>query len=219
VSTREHTLLRRLRDERPRRVVFLAHCILDESTRYLGGACARGCVAPILEQCMRERVGIIQMPCPEARAWGGVLKKRLLAIYGASRSHPGAWAAARAALPLWLRYTRLRYRHLAKQVAAEMADYAAAGFEIVGVVGIDGSPSCGVGVTLDPRCVDALAAIDVDRVTLPQHDRIVRSHAVAGEGIFVEELKRELRRRGLSVPFRGHDLFAELDGASAPIRW
>lgn len=46
-------LVHRLRDARGRRVVFLAHCLLNENTRYLGGACRAGCVQEILAQCTR----------------------------------------------------------------------------------------------------------------------------------------------------------------------
>ena len=41
-----HVLVHRIPDERGRRVVFLSHCLLNENTRYLGGACERGAAAP-----------------------------------------------------------------------------------------------------------------------------------------------------------------------------
>jgi hypothetical protein len=36
-------LLERLKDERSKRVIFVSHCLLNENTRYLGGAFRRGC--------------------------------------------------------------------------------------------------------------------------------------------------------------------------------
>lgn len=34
-----------------------------------------GCVRKIVEQCLNSDVGIVQMPCPEQPAWGGISKR------------------------------------------------------------------------------------------------------------------------------------------------
>jgi hypothetical protein len=73
---------RQIRDLRSRRVIFVAHCLLNENTRYLGGACRGGAIREIVEPCLQNDVGIVQLPCPEQHAWGGVLKRRLLFFYG-----------------------------------------------------------------------------------------------------------------------------------------
>ena len=39
----------RLRDDRSGRVVFVAHCLLNENVRYLGGACRPGDVGEIVD--------------------------------------------------------------------------------------------------------------------------------------------------------------------------
>ena len=36
----------------------------------------------ILAQCVDLGLGIVQLPCPEEQAWGGVLKRHLLRAYG-----------------------------------------------------------------------------------------------------------------------------------------
>jgi hypothetical protein len=84
---RMRQLRSRLRDDRSGRVAFVAHCLLNENVRYLGGACRPGDVSEVVDGLQRQGVGICQMPCPEQDAWGGVLKRRLLAMYtGAARS-------------------------------------------------------------------------------------------------------------------------------------
>src|SRR5512134_1840085 len=95
-------LVHRLRDARNRRVVFLAHCLLNENTRYLGGACRAGCVKELLAQCIDLGLGVVQLPCPEELAWGGVLKRHLLRAYGIAVAHPRGWRLGRALLPLAL---------------------------------------------------------------------------------------------------------------------
>lgn len=73
-------LCERLADERSGRVAFVAHCLLDQNVRYLGGAWRPGCVSEAVRPLMDGGVGIVQLPCPEQRVWGGVLKRRLLAL-------------------------------------------------------------------------------------------------------------------------------------------
>jgi hypothetical protein len=95
----------RLHDERSGSVVFLAHCLLNENTRYLGGAARPGSVGEVVTPCIEQGIGIVQLPCPEEHVWGGVLKRRLLAFYGA---HATVSFRLRAVLfPLMLLYTRL----------------------------------------------------------------------------------------------------------------
>ena len=35
---------------------------------------------------MELGIGVVQLPCPEQHAWGGVLKRRLLSFYGSAGS-------------------------------------------------------------------------------------------------------------------------------------
>lgn len=211
-------LVQRLRDARGRRVVFLAHCMLNENTRYLGGACRAGCVKEVLAQCIELGLGVVQLPCPEERAWGGVLKRHLLRAYGAAVAHPRGWRLARALWPVALAHTREVYRRLARRVGAQLADCVASGIAVVAVVGVDGSPSCGVDTTLDAAaCLDELARVPVASLTVERHNAIIRRAARPGQGLFVAALRRELARRRLEVPFVGHDLLAELDGRPSSV--
>jgi predicted secreted protein len=208
--TRAETLMAKLADARSRRVVFLSHCLLNQNTRYLGGAFRPGAVEEVVDRFKDEGIGIHQMPCPEQRAWGGVLKRYTLPFYGARRGPRRA--LARQLLPLFLWHTRRVYRRLAREVAGEIEDYLRSGFEVVGVVGIAGSPSCGVCRTHDiARSLDVVAACPLARLDR----RVVNQEAVAmavrpGEGMFTEQLRRRLCRRGVDVPFHEHDSLAAI---------
>ena len=202
-------LRERLADRRSHQVIFLSHCLLNENTRYLGGACRAACVHEVVEDCVERELGIVQMPCPEQLAWGGVLKWTMLRVYGMRGTtldhfHPLLY-------PLFLLYTKLVYRRLAWRVAKQIHDYWRSGFTVVGVVGVDGSPSCGVTLTLDMRrALDALAAIDVHTITVDRMSAIVRASVVGGRGIYTAALQRALARRGLSVSYSAHNLLEEL---------
>jgi hypothetical protein len=114
--------------------------------------------------------------------------------------------------PLMVFYTRHVYRRLARQVANQIQDYLASGFEVLGVIGVDGSPSCGMQTTMNLE----RAFVQVGRLqpvaTVADVNAIVRSNAIGGRGLFVALLEEELRRRSLTVPFAAHDLMAELEG-------
>jgi hypothetical protein len=215
----KHAFTGRLRDQRSRQVVFVAHCVLNENTRYLGGACRRGCIQEIVQQCIDRGVGMVQMPCPEEEAWGGVLKTWMLRLYGVKQAHPFVHRMLRLLLPVGLLYTRLRYWRIARRVARQIEDYVSSGFAVRGVVGIDGSPTCGVRTTLDiPASVAEMAALDPQAISVGQQNALVRRHLQSGSGIFIRELQRELRRRRLSVPFLAHDLIDELDGRPSGVK-
>jgi uncharacterized protein YbbK (DUF523 family) len=193
----------RLADERSRRVVVLSHCLLNQNVRYLGGAWRPGVVPDIVEPYIREGIGIYQMPCPEQAVWGGVLKRFVLRFYGSR----GTWAyRLRSVLfPLFRLYTRWRYRRLARRVARHIEDYVRSGFEIVEIVGVGDSPSCGVHHTLDlARALPIVAAFDVDSIERRAfNEKAVRACVVEGEGLYMQALRRQLANRKLM--FRARD--------------
>jgi predicted secreted protein len=203
-------LRRVLSDARSTQVVFVSHCVLNQNVRYQGGATRPGAVAEVVARLQRAGVGIVQMPCPEQRAWGGVDKRYTMPAYGADHTRlrrlrgPATW--------LYLLYTRLVYRRLASQVARDIGDYVRSGQSVQAVLGVGGSPSCGVRTTLNLKGVlDAIAASDPTQLNTDDFNRrVIVAHAQPGQGMFIAALRRQLRRRRLDVPFDQHDLIAEI---------
>ncbi len=197
-------------------MVFLSHCLLNQNVRYLGGAGRAGGVAEVVAGYLDQGAGICQLPCPEQRAWGGVLKRRMLVAYG-SAGTPRA-PLARLLLRPFTWYTRLVYARLARAVARDIADYRRCGVEVVGLIGIGGSPSCGVHTTLNlPAAVAALTrcpAASLDRRTLNQD--VIAANVGPGEGLFISALRGRVARAGGPVPLSEHDLLAELGIQPAP---
>jgi len=199
----------RISDERGRRVIFLAHCLLNENTRYLGGARRAGAVPELVRPLLDQGIGIVQLPCPEQHAWGGVLKRRLLLFYGSEGKL--RYKLRGALLPIMLWYTRRIYRKLARQTAKHIGDYHRSGVEVIGIVGVDASPSCGVFKNLDMRdALERTARLDQSTATAKEANRIVLETVVPGRGLFTELLEEELEKRGLRIPWKAHDLIAEL---------
>ena len=192
-----------LADERSGRVVFVSHCLLNQNTRYPGGACCPGAVMDVVEPFLRDGVGICQMPCPEQVVWGGVGKRHVVRFWG----RPRARRLAKRGLGAFLGYTRLRYRRLARRVAREIADYHASGIETVGIVGVGASPSCGVVTTVNvAAALGALVGCPIDRLNRGFVNDAIATAGRSGRGIFLDELVRALSRQQIDVPFLEHDL-------------
>lgn len=201
-----------LTDARSGRVIFLSHCLLNQNTRYLGGAVCPGVVGAALASCVGDSAGIVQLSCPEQQVWGGVLKTRFLWLL----NH--RWLVALAG-PLLGRltvvYLRRRYARLAKTVADQVEDYTAAGMTVAAIVGVAGSPSCGVNTTISlPAALEKIAASRADALTSDwMNDAVITPSLRQGQGLYVQALRNELARRHLEVDLLEHDL-ASLLGTS-----
>jgi predicted secreted protein len=187
--------------------------LLNENVRFLGGASRAGVISEAFDSYVRDGVGIVQLPCPEQRAWGGVLKRWMLACYGRRVLR---WRPLRRLFVAGVRRaTAFEYGRLAHRAADQIVDCVESGFEVVEVVGVGASPSCGVATTVDlDAAVAAMAHCDRAALTpATVIERVVAANVIDGPGIFVDKLQRRLARRGISVPFREHDLLAELRAA------
>jgi predicted secreted protein len=158
--------------QRGKKVAVVAHCLLDVNTKVKGLATYAG-VHPIVRELISEDVGIIQLPCPEVvhlgmRRWGMTKEQ----------------------------YDVPSYRRLCERLVEPVLDTLRAladdGCEIVGIWGVDGSPSCGVTVTCAGFSGGELESLDA----LPA------STHVPGEGVFLSILREACFEAGLDVPFR-----------------
>ena len=160
-------------DGRSRRVVFLAHCLLNQNAISDGTAAAPAALREVVDTFLDAGVGIVQMPCPEFSCLG--LDRG--DIHGAERPVVEENTRIRAALSQTGPDRMLTA--LAEQVVTQILDYHRHGFEIVGIVGANRSPSCGVDTTSQ------------------------NNQEVPGQGVFLTKLARRLEEEGLTVPMAG----------------
>lgn len=193
-----------LADARSGRVVFISHCLLNQNTRYLGGAVCPGVVGDAIRRHVDSGTGIVQMPCPEQSVWGGVTKRLLLWLV----DHPRVARAGEVLLAFARPYMALRYRRIARRVVREIADYIESGFTVESIVGVAGSPSCGVTTRTDlPAALRALSARGDRRPTRDwMTQEVVCAATTDGSGIFIDALATEMSRRGLDVSISEYDL-------------
>ena len=151
-----------LADKRERRVIFISHCWLNINTRFPQGAAFRGANEPLVKTLLDSGLGIIQMPCPEYEVLG--LEKY---AYG----------------DIVLEPLREKFREVAQVVVKQIKDYRALGFEVVGILGMNPSPSCGVDTTKGKGTM-----LGTNRDTSEEND----------SGIFMDELRKLLAENGLA---------------------
>lgn len=158
---------------RSRRIAVVAHCVLNANSKVHGLASYPGAVAPLVNRLVAEGTGIVQLPCPEAsflgmRRWGMTYEQ-----YDT---------------PAYRRYCR----EVLGTVVDELVAFAGAGYAIESVIGIDGSPSCGVAMT----CIGYSGG---EVTSVPSCTR------AEGSGVFIEVLRAMLAEKELRVPFEGID--------------
>ena len=147
-------------DCRSKKVVFLAHCLLNQNARSPGCAEHPAGVVDLIDGLLRRDVGIVQIPCPELHVLN--LARGEVDIRGELETDRG----------------RAACRDLAAEVVRQIRQYTDCGVAVLGVLGKNNSPSCGVETTYrEGRC--------------------------GGMGVFVGELVVELERSGLKVPISG----------------
>ena len=161
-------------DGRSRKVIFVAHCVLNQNAISDSTASFAGANESIVKLLLEAKVGVVQMPCPEMNCLGldrvdpDGAKRPLLEENSRIRRELTRQAGARRML-----------NALVEQMIYLMEEYRKNGFAILGVLGVNRSPSCGVETT---------SADDAE---------------TAGEGVFLRALHAEMTRRGINVPLAG----------------
>jgi len=155
------------KDGRSRRVVFVAHCVLNQNARLVNYAAFPAMMTPLLAALQQRDIGIVQLPCPETMA------------LGLGRDRDVSPREIREGLELPRSQARLR--RFVDQVIYQIKEYQFHGFHVVGILGINTSPSCGVETT----CCEPPRG--------------------PGEGVFIRVLHERVKAEGLDIGFKGID--------------
>lgn len=147
-------------DHRGRKVVLVPHCALNQNARVAGAAERPAGVVELIVGLLERGIGVIQMPCPELQAFG--LDRGRVPIRARLQEGSG----------------REVCRRLARELVEQVQEYRACGVEVLGLLGKNGSPSCGV-------------------------EEIWDGGVVPGTGAFLEALAAELEARGIRMRMTG----------------
>ncbi|TCL73342.1 putative secreted protein [Hydrogenispora ethanolica] len=160
-------------DRRSKKLLLVAHCILNQNAKL--DACAHypGAIREAAAALLDAGVGIVQLPCPELLCLG-------LDREAAPGSRPTvAKEDTRIAARMAEEAPTGACRALAAEILRQLLEYRKHGFAVLGLLGINGSPTCGVETTW---------ADGAER---------------EGPGVFIRQLAAALDREGLAVEMAG----------------
>lgn len=160
-------------DGRSKKVVFIAHCLLNQNSISDGTAVYPAAFKDIINLFMDNDIGIVQLPCPELCCLG--LDRGN--IYGADSEVTVENTRIRREMEK--SETQQKLKFLVDYTMLQIDEYIKHGFEIKGIIGANRSPNCGVETTSDN---------DVE---------------ICGKGVFMEALSCEIGQRGLEIPMTG----------------
>jgi len=160
-------------DARSKKIVFVSHCVLNQNSISDATADYPGANESILKSLIQAKVGIVQMPCPELLCLG--LDRG--DIHGGERD-------------VVVENTRIRkkleepnsieiIKNLVNQIVFQIEEYRRNGFAVLGIIGINRSPSCGVNTTSR------------------------NNQEVEGQGVFFEALGKALEKKNISIDMLG----------------
>ena len=160
-------------DKRSKKVILVAHCVLNQNAKIDRCAHYPGAMKEVVHILVDAGVGIIQMPCPELGYLGldRQLDRGVLSTVESEDS--------RVAERMMENQGNARCHAIATDLVYQVEEYRKHGFAVVGIVGINGSPTCGVETTW------------------------AKNREEQGAGIFVQILDEECHRKNISLPLRG----------------
>lgn len=116
-------------DGRSRKVVFLAHCLLNQNAISDGTAVYPAAFRELVQFFLEHQVGIVQLPCPELCCLGLDRGNRLGAQSPVTEENTRIRAAMQAPAPSRILEDLVEFCH------AQVLDYQRYGFRIVAVSG------------------------------------------------------------------------------------
>ncbi|MEM3545911.1 MAG: 2-thiouracil desulfurase family protein [Candidatus Bathyarchaeia archaeon] len=156
-------------------LVVVAHCVLNQATRWFwnneSGAWTEGFISDFLEKLKMMGVGLYQLPCPEFSLLGNPRRPMTRDEY--------------EVLPGFVDHCRTLAKNTLRDLKAFKELSTKPKIVILAIIGIEGSPSCGVEFT----------------------SRKITNTSVrlTGRGIFMEILEELMSIEGMNIPFFGLD--------------
>ncbi len=182
-------------DRRSMKIVYVSRCILNCNNKFPGCSDVPGVYTEIIQPIAEKGVGIEQMPCLEIMGWGGIDRYKVL-----------KWLDPNDKNAPWIgEYFELCKKEASK-VVDQMADYIKSGFDILGVIYVDDSPTCGLTNTqVFPDVHFQMMAMNIPedkRYDLDyMFEHVLPKVDASGEGAYGYQLYLEVERRGLPVKF------------------
>lgn len=161
-----------------KQILLVSHCLLNTAAKVRVYKSSRedALRKRFLHQAIEADVQLIQLPCPELLQYGsqrwGHTKEQF--------DHP---------------FFRERCREMLQPIVLQLREYLAnpEEFEVLGFLGIDGSPSCGVNYTCRGEWGGEFSGRDVS-------EALKTCRCATGAGVMVEVFQQMLKEQGITIP-------------------
>ncbi|MFM2479790.1 CD3072 family TudS-related putative desulfidase [Celerinatantimonas sp. YJH-8] len=160
-------------DHRSKKLVLVSHCLLNQNAISDGTADLPGTFSDVIQVLMKYNVGIIQLPCPE------------LICLGLDRGDQQGCTRevivenTRIRHQLLTHHSQNKISNLIDSLMYQIREYLNNGFMIIGIIGVNRSPSCGVETTSD------------------------ENQEQSGQGVFMQQLITRLQQENIVIPMLG----------------
>lgn len=167
---------------RSKKIAIISHCIINQNSVVKGEYKDMNIFFPFIKKLFEENIGILQLPCPETECYG--LRR---------------WGHVKE------QFDNCGYRKYLEKIINSFVDiikeYINNGYEIVGIYGIAGSPSCGVNLTCSANWEGEISLYK------DKEDIVSRIKMINESGIFMEIFKSVLDKNKINIPFYDVDNF------------
>lgn len=160
------------------KVIILSHCVLNEYSKVKKWEDEKETeltTMDFLKFLLDNNIGIIQLPCPELVGYGlnrwGQVKEQY--------DHP---------------HYRRTCRKLFEPVLDQILEYESNGFHVISLMGIYGSPTCGVSKTCSGQWGGEIGSN-------PDIEKTINTvSSIDGSGVFIEEITKVFKENKLDIP-------------------
>ena len=161
---------------RSKKLAILSHCILNQNAVVKGEYKDMNIFFPFIKNLFENNIGILQLPCPETecyglKRWGHVIEQ----------------------------FDNIGYKKHSQKILNSFVDiikeYLNNGYEIIGIYGIAGSPSCGVNLTCSANW-EGEVGIYKDKEDITSRVKMINTN-----GMFMKIFKSILEENNINIPF------------------
>jgi predicted secreted protein len=160
-------------DSRSKQVILVSHCILNQNAKIDRCAWYPGAMIEVSRHLIDSGVGILQMPCPELLCLG--LDRQVVNIDKTTVESEDE----RVALLMHEDRYAVICKSIAQNLVYQISEYQKNGFTVIGLLGINCSPTCGIETRWGNLCEEP------------------------GQGVLINALKEECSTTGIKVSMRG----------------
>lgn len=155
---------------RGKRLVLVSHCVLNQNAVVRDWERASGAYNDVVRILLEQGLGIFQLPCPE------------FSMLGEDRP-PLAWSEYDT--PVY----RAHCRELAAEPVKQVREYVKQGYQIVGLLGIQESPSCDTTRRRGVFMEELLRLLEAEPIQLRTYD-IPESYREGQPADVLEQVRR-----------------------------